>query len=167
MFVFVKPPVQKKKKKKSRMAEAIVPMVLSLSLCKLPSDAGPCAQWSMRYYFDQRYGHCRIFWYGGCDGNDNRFKSMAECESSCYVVKDQKVSTTPASVWRSNYRSARADVCLLEPERGPCSDYSIKWHFVPQEQKCRRFWYGGCQGNQNRFETEEACESKCLQKGQC
>ena len=150
------------------MAEALVPMVLSLSLCKLPSDAGPCAQWSMRYYFDRRFGHCRIFWYGGCEGNENRFKSMAECEESCHEVKEEQPVVPTLSTWRSNYRSsARADDCLLEPERGPCSDYSIKWHYVPQDGNCQRFWYGGCQGNENRFQTEEACESKCLQKGQC
>ncbi|KAK7505596.1 hypothetical protein BaRGS_00003341 [Batillaria attramentaria] len=151
------------------MAEALVPMVFSLSMCKLPMEVGSCSKYKLNYYFDHRLGHCRMFWYGGCDGNENRFSSMDDCKTTCYVVNDGKKEkqTTPVSKWRSEYLSSRADGCLLEPERGPCSDYSIMWHFVPQEQKCRRFWYGGCKGNGNRFETEEACEAKCLKKDVC
>lgn len=29
------------------------------------------------------YGGCSRFWYGGCDGNENRYKSKEECEQIC------------------------------------------------------------------------------------
>lgn len=29
------------------------------------------------------YGGCSRFWYGGCEGNDNRFKSQDDCKRTC------------------------------------------------------------------------------------
>jgi len=28
-------------------------------------------------------GLCQAFYYGGCEGNDNRFESAEECEAEC------------------------------------------------------------------------------------
>lgn len=141
-------------------------MMLSLTVCSLPSDSGPCSTWQIKYFFDKRVGHCRRFYYGGCGGNDNMFDTMTNCSRLCYVkhddveVRDDDVGTTP------KYPTNSTDACLLESDGGPCSDYTIKWHFNPQDSRCRRFWYGGCKGNDNRFATEEECEAKCLKKGQ-
>lgn len=33
------------------------------------------------------YGGCSRFWFGGCDGNSNRFKSKEDCDAVC--VKPQ------------------------------------------------------------------------------
>lgn len=148
----------------AKMTDVVLPVAVALSLCRLPSDSGPCGQWQKKYFYDHNAGHCRQFWYGGCGGTANRFNTMEDCSKICFVKKESG-GGREARRWVADSRSSRADVCRLEPERGPCSDYSIKWHFVPQETKCRRFWYGGCQGNENRFDTEESCEARCLQKG--
>ena len=38
-----------------------------------------------RYYFDSADGTCKLFYYGGCEGNKNNFKSLQTCQSRCSV----------------------------------------------------------------------------------
>ncbi|KAJ8334482.1 hypothetical protein SKAU_G00401210 [Synaphobranchus kaupii] len=52
--------------------------------------------------------------------------------------------------------------CSLQQEDGGCQNYTLKWYFDMEQSECSRFWYGGCGGNDNRFETQEACEGLCL-----
>jgi len=53
-------------------------------------------------------------------------------------------------------------VCLLTKDPGSCADYAPKWYFEPVTGVCRRFLYGGCGGNANRFDTAEACWDRCV-----
>ncbi|GBN51251.1 Papilin [Araneus ventricosus] len=52
-------------------------------VCGLPKDSGPCRNFSVRWHFDVNYGSCSRFWYGGCDGNGNKFATTEECEYTC------------------------------------------------------------------------------------
>ena len=54
-----------------------------------------------------------------------------------------------------------AEVCLLKKDAGGCGNYEPVWYFEPVTGVCRRFLYGGCGGNANRFETAEACWERC------
>lgn len=51
--------------------------------CHLEEAAGPCRGLVSRYFFDSRSQQCRHFYYGGCFGNANNFRSMAECQAKC------------------------------------------------------------------------------------
>lgn len=62
-------------------------------------------------------------------------------------------------IWPSEY-----DICDLESARGRCSNYTVKWHFNKDDQRCMRFWYGGCDGNANNFEDEDECNSICVDR---
>jgi len=58
--------------------------------------------------------------------------------------------------------SDETDLCSLPVEVGPCRGYFPKWFYNSTSQRCEKFIYGGCQGNENRFETRELCESACV-----
>ncbi|KAM4625065.1 kunitz-type protease inhibitor 1a isoform 1-T2 [Polymixia lowei] len=51
--------------------------------------------------------------------------------------------------------------CTESPHTGYCRDSLTKWYYNPIHQNCFRFNYGGCQGNENRFDTKEACMKTC------
>uniref|UniRef100_A0A8C7Z298 BPTI/Kunitz inhibitor domain-containing protein n=1 Tax=Oryzias sinensis TaxID=183150 RepID=A0A8C7Z298_9TELE len=52
--------------------------------------------------------------------------------------------------------------CSQPLDPGPCRFYRVRWYFDPQANSCAQFWYGGCHGNQNNFETEEICRKACV-----
>lgn len=49
----------------------------------MPTDPGLCHNFTASWYFDLAYGGCSRFWYGGCEGNGNRFATKEECEDVC------------------------------------------------------------------------------------
>lgn len=52
--------------------------------------------------------------------------------------------------------------CTLPFEPGPCkAAFSVYW-FDPERRACEPRIYGGCAGNENRFEDLESCEAACL-----
>lgn len=57
-----------------------------------------------------------------------------------------------------------AKTCLLKPERGPCRANIVMYYFDPSTKLCKTFKWGGCQGNGNRFDTEEECSDYCLSR---
>uniref|UniRef100_A0A8C4TE23 BPTI/Kunitz inhibitor domain-containing protein n=1 Tax=Erpetoichthys calabaricus TaxID=27687 RepID=A0A8C4TE23_ERPCA len=54
--------------------------------------------------------------------------------------------------------------CRL-PIKGPCANFTLRWYYDVKLKECTRFWYGGCDGNENRFETQEECEKTCVSGG--
>ncbi|XP_044191393.1 collagen, type XXVIII, alpha 1a [Thunnus albacares] len=52
--------------------------------------------------------------------------------------------------------------CGLPLDPGPCRQYVVKWYYDPEANACAQFWYGGCQGNANNFETEASCKNSCV-----
>ncbi|KAK2921474.1 hypothetical protein Q8A73_000959 [Channa argus] len=52
--------------------------------------------------------------------------------------------------------------CSKSLDPGPCRQYVVKWYYDPEANACAQFWYGGCQGNKNNFETEANCRNSCV-----
>lgn len=51
--------------------------------------------------------------------------------------------------------------CSLTKDGGTCSNYTVKYFFDLEYGGCSRFWYSGCDGNDNRYDSVEECKSTC------
>lgn len=56
------------------------------------------------------------------------------------------------------------DSCLLPRAEGNCGEKQSRWYFDQSENRCMPFYYTGCGGNKNNFESRDACESDCPTK---
>lgn len=52
--------------------------------------------------------------------------------------------------------------CTEPPQTGTCRESYSKWYYNPIRKDCLLFNYGGCQGNENRFDTKDQCEKLCF-----
>ncbi|XP_055573968.1 collagen alpha-3(VI) chain isoform X15 [Falco cherrug] len=111
--------------------------------CLLDFDMGmQCKDYQIVWFFDYKNKICSQGWYGGCGGNANRFEAEAECISKCL--------------------KPFMDICQLQKDEGTCRNFVLKWYYDPETKSCARFWYGGCGGNENRFNTQKECEKVCV-----
>lgn len=58
-----------------------------------------------------------------------------------------------------------SDICLLKAETGPCRAAKQRWAYFSASGRCETFTYGGCEGNENNFFTEQDCIDKCAKTG--
>ena len=53
-------------------------------------------------------------------------------------------------------------VCALPSVRGRCRGLFHVWHYNNKKKECTTFVYGGCAGNDNKFNTKEDCMELCV-----
>ncbi|XP_059146257.1 carboxypeptidase inhibitor SmCI-like [Physella acuta] len=117
--------------------------------CFQAPDTGDCKAAISRYYYDPATRKCATFLYGGCKGNNNNFQTIDQCENEC--LDD---SAEPKDHDRPTY-------CQEEADAGPCRASIKRFYYHPTSGRCIEFFYGGCQGNRNNFETQEECALHC------
>jgi len=54
----------------------------------------------------------------------------------------------------------RSERCNLKPDPGLCKAYIPRYYFDKEDNKCKEFIWGGCEGVVP-FETLEECKKKC------
>ncbi|XP_065668524.1 eppin isoform X2 [Hydra vulgaris] len=54
--------------------------------------------------------------------------------------------------------------CRSPSNTGPCRGYFIRWFFNHAKKICKQFVYGGCGGNNNRYNSKISCEKSCAIK---
>ncbi|XP_004645708.1 collagen alpha-1(XXVIII) chain [Octodon degus] len=52
--------------------------------------------------------------------------------------------------------------CLESLKPGNCADYVVRWYYDRQVNSCARFWFSGCNGSGNRFNSEKECQDICM-----
>jgi len=60
-----------------------------VAACELDADAGPCTDFTDKWFYNVQSKSCEQFSYGGCAGNENRFSSETECKRTC--VRERKL----------------------------------------------------------------------------
>jgi hypothetical protein len=124
----------------------------SIDVCSQPLEPGPCRGSYPRFYYDGDLGECQQFLYSGCHGNRNRFSSASECANVC------KHKARLATAKRTcTLKRAAGQACAGEN----ATAVQPAWFFDNEEKRCRTFYFLGCGGNDNRFETREECEQAC------
>nr|ACO08298.1 Tissue factor pathway inhibitor 2 precursor [Oncorhynchus mykiss] len=108
-------------------------------VCLLQVDEGPCRGDIQRYYYNTITQQCEEFVYGGCQGNANNFMSFLACQKACF-----RIPKIP-------------QICRFQKEVGPCRANFLSYFFNMTTMQCEQFVYGGCQGNENRFQDQLSC----------
>ncbi|KAF2983480.1 hypothetical protein EK904_005672 [Melospiza melodia maxima] len=68
-----------------------------------------------------------------------------------------------SAVWQAEVARTQKNPRCLEPMKpGDCWNYVVKWYYDKAGNSCGQFWYGGCDGTNNRFETEKECRETCV-----
>lgn len=102
----------------------------------------------------------------------SREESSSSRGSSSSSSSSTNITTSSSSVSVQYVPAPRPDLpkesapldprCGLVLDQGTCRDYNIRWYYDRQANACAQFWYGGCSGNKNRFDTEDECKRTCV-----
>uniref|UniRef100_A0A915E6B1 Papilin n=1 Tax=Ditylenchus dipsaci TaxID=166011 RepID=A0A915E6B1_9BILA len=112
------------------------------SRCELPKERGPCDKYELRFYFNTDLNECKYFFFGGCEGNENNFERVEECEQTCGgasvgVKKPSPVASTPITQDSRDPSTTTLEPSSSMPTAGQetsSSTGSSTWSSDPSEQ---------------------------------
>ena len=53
------------------------------TICSQPLRIGDCTENVKRYWYNAKTRQCQMFEFSGCQGNDNNFETVLDCQSFC------------------------------------------------------------------------------------
>ncbi|KAM6087613.1 LOW QUALITY PROTEIN: collagen alpha-6(VI) chain [Chlamydotis macqueenii] len=104
---------------------------------------------------EMRYDYEENEYFTEEDADREKPREYGEAQKENKESLDATIETRPAY---SDY-----DACDLVQDSGECQNYVLKWYYDKEQKMCGQFWYGGCGGNKNRFETQEECGFLCVE----
>ncbi|KAM6964080.1 WAP, Kazal, immunoglobulin, Kunitz and NTR domain-containing protein 2-like [Tautogolabrus adspersus] len=97
------------------------------------------------WYFEPKTNNCFSFTYCHSDNNSQQPRKVFDTYEECMQCCGPELSGP----------------CGLPSLQGSCKAYEPRWAYSSILQQCQPFIYGGCDGNDNNFESKEACEEMC------
>ncbi|XP_072229357.1 WAP, Kazal, immunoglobulin, Kunitz and NTR domain-containing protein 2 [Leuresthes tenuis] len=113
---------------------------------KPPDSTEDCGgqQEKVSWYYEPKTNNCLSFTH--CHSNNSQqLRKVFETYDGCMQCCGPELSSP----------------CELPSLQGPCKSYEPRWAYSSTLLKCQSFIYGGCEGNENNFESKEACEEIC------
>uniref|UniRef100_A0A1I7SU90 Kunitz/Bovine pancreatic trypsin inhibitor domain protein n=1 Tax=Bursaphelenchus xylophilus TaxID=6326 RepID=A0A1I7SU90_BURXY len=92
------------------------------AICSQPLRLGDCKQSVRRYWYNAVTRACEIFDYTGCQGNDNNFETLLECQNTCenIIPEPQCPQGDAYKDYQGNYyvcsNSGNGNVCPVNYE---------------------------------------------------
>ncbi|XP_046446904.1 BPTI/Kunitz domain-containing protein-like [Daphnia pulex] len=124
------------------------------SICFLPPIEGSvqCKGFFIRWTYNAQTEKCEKFIYGGCFGTANLFRNQHACLAKCNRKGLNELISDGGS-----------SICLQKKDEGSrsCSASIPSYFFEAASGLCKPFRFSGCDGNGNRFPTEQECEQAC------
>uniref|UniRef100_A0A158PKP8 Kunitz/Bovine pancreatic trypsin inhibitor domain protein n=1 Tax=Angiostrongylus costaricensis TaxID=334426 RepID=A0A158PKP8_ANGCS len=159
-----------------------VPYDAGMSIAQLAYDeANHEVGVSTRYYYNPIDGQCHTFTYNGFLGNFNNFYTQTDCQMFCSRL--QCTHGNPLTIGHSIPQRCDRDgdcpsthrcsleygVCCPSPQTlcteplrvGDCKQSIRQFWYNAETRSCESFFYTGCQGNNNRFDSLNECQSYC------
>ncbi|XP_061910812.1 WAP, Kazal, immunoglobulin, Kunitz and NTR domain-containing protein 2-like [Entelurus aequoreus] len=107
-----------------------------------PEDCGSDLE-KVTWFYEAQSNNCMSFSH--CQSSDQHPTKHFETYEECMQCCGPELSSP----------------CDLPSLQGPCKAYEPRWAFSSSLRQCQSFIYGGCGGNDNNFDSKEACGETC------
>ncbi|NXC95884.1 TFPI1 inhibitor, partial [Certhia familiaris] len=152
--------------------------VVSPDFCFHPQEPGVCRGYFTRYFYNKETKSCEAFKYGGCLGNQNNFRSLEECQTTCQdncklmfwitlsftlVKKKSCILKCCLTLFFLVFPEPPPipSLCMTPMDRGLCRAKELRFFYNHSTGRCRPFSYSGCGGNENNFISRKSCLRIC------
>jgi len=122
--------------------------------CEQDKAPGKCRGFQKKYFHNKNAKKCQEFVYTGCQGNENNYDSLDECEATCGVVTDVAL------------KAGKDPKCNEPVLVGKCRSRLEKYYYDQNTGLCKTFYYSGCRGGSNMFDSINECVQTCVQPEQ-
>ncbi|NWX64169.1 TFPI1 inhibitor, partial [Promerops cafer] len=141
----------------------------SPDFCFHAQEPGVCRGYFTRYFYNKETKLCEAFKYGGCLGNQNNFRTLEECQTTCQdscklmflITLSFTLCCLTLFFLVLPEPPPIPSLCLTPMDRGLCRAKELRFFYNFSTGRCRPFSYSGCGGNENNFISRKSCLRIC------